>query len=228
MTEDNKDSSESGSLSLDSDLETPPSAGAAPLSASMPGLFSEDATVITHSAKIVLLESFLKQITRDQSFEDFLREALLTTMKVVTSEAGSLLEVDHRRNSIFFRSVVGSRSDRLLGFVIPMGQGIAGHVAESRRPLVVSSVADNKMHLKAIQDAAGFPTRNLVAVPIVIRGRIYGVLELLNRVGEPGYTAADVEILSYACDMMAKAIEARLMIAWASKCRQSKDEEEAA
>jgi GAF domain-containing protein len=231
MTDEDKNKSDEASLSLDMVLEPSPTAGAEPasaLSASMPGLFGEDTTVITNAAKIVLLESFLKQTTRDQGYEDFLREVLLTTMKVVTSEAGSLLEVDHERNSLFFRSVVGSSSDRVLGFVIPMGQGIVGHVAESRRPLVVANVAENKMHLRTIQDAVGFAARNLVAVPIVIRGRIYGVLELLNRVGEPDYTAADVELLSYACDMLAKAIEARLMIAWSSKSRLQGKKEDAA
>ena len=53
---------------------------------------------------------------------------------------------------------------------------------------MVSDVAENKMHLKAIQDAVGFEARNLVAVPIVIRGRIFGVLELLNRIGEHDFT----------------------------------------
>jgi GAF domain-containing protein len=108
-----------------------------------------------------------------------------------------------------------------------MGQGIVGHVAEARRPLVVSDVSENKMHLKAIQDAVGFTARNLVALPIVIRGRIYGVLELLNRIGENDYTPADVELLTYACEMAAKAIEARLMIAWSAK-RRARGEGEAA
>ena len=49
--------------------------------------------------------------------------------KVVKSEAGSLLEVDHEKNSLFFRAVVGASSDRVSNFVIPMGQGVVGHVA---------------------------------------------------------------------------------------------------
>ena len=167
------------------------------------GLFEDDTVALT-AAKFALVECFLRQVTRDQNFNDFVREILMVIMKVVKSEAGSMLEVDHEKNALFFRSVVGPSSDRVSNFVIPMGQGVVGHVAESRRPLVVSNVAENKMHLKAIQDAIGFEARNLVAVPILIRGRIFGVLELLNRIGEPDYTSADVEILNYACEMAAQ------------------------
>jgi GAF domain-containing protein len=218
MTDDNdKESKNEPQVTLDLVLEAPAGADqVSSLGGTMPGLFGDDTAVIT-AAKFALVEAFLKHITRDQAFEDFLREILLTMMRVVKSEAGSLFEVDHQRNSLFFRSIVGTSSDRLSGFVIPMGQGIVGHVAESRRPLVVANVAENKMHLRAIQEAVGFATRNLVAVPIVIRGKIYGVLELLNRIGEQDYTPADVELLSYACEMAAKAIEARLMIAWGAK-----------
>lgn len=187
------------------------------------GLFDDESLAIT-AAKFSVVESFLKSITRDQSFEEFVRELLLGVMKVVKSEAGSVLEVDHARNALFFRSVVGTSSDRVSSFVIPMGQGVVGHVAEARRPLVVSDVAENKLHLKAIQDAVGFEARNLVAVPIIVRGKVFGVLELLNRIGEPDYSQADVELLAYACEMAAKAIEARLMIAWSGRRRRGAGE----
>lgn len=207
---------------MTSDKKTTPAPAGAddPLSLELvlegPGMFSDEA-IAANAAKFSLLESFINQLTRDQGFPDFVRELLLAIMKVVKCEAGSLLELDHQRNSLFFRAVVGTSADRVATFVIPMGQGVVGHVAEARRPLAVSNAAENELHIKAIQDAVGFEARNLVAVPIVIRGRVYGVLELLNRIGEPCFGAADVELLTYACDMASKIIEARLMIAWATR-----------
>jgi GAF domain-containing protein len=84
---------------------------------------------------------------------------------------------------------------------------------------VVSNVSENKMHLKAVQEAVGFETHNIVAVPLVVRGRTFGVLELLNRVGETEFTPTDVELLNACAQMSAKAIEIRLMIAWAAQKR---------
>ena len=197
---DNSDDQSEDSLPAIPLLEAPPepeSPIAGMNTLVMGALFEDDSLAVTAS-KLAIAESYLKLLTRDFKFQDFMRELLLATMRVVKSEAGSVLEVDHTKNSLFFRAVVGQSSDRVSSFVIPMGQGIVGYVAESRQALVVANVSENKLHLKAIQDAIGFETRNLVAVPIVVRGKIYGVLELLNRIGEVDYTPADVELLKYA------------------------------
>jgi GAF domain-containing protein len=108
-------------------------------------------------------------------------------------------------------------------FVIPLGQGIVGYVAESRQPILVANVEENRRYLRAIQDAVGFEARNLVALPIVIRGRVYGVVELLNRVGEENYTPTDLEVLSGICELAGKAIEIRLMLGWAAKSDRSEE-----
>lgn len=185
-------------------------------------LFSEDELPVMNF-KMTVLESLLRLMTSNLPFQEFVRELLLVGMRVVKCEAASVLEVDHEDNTLFFRAAAGMSSDRVVRFVIPMGQGIAGHVAESRQQLLVSDMDDSAIHLRAIQNAVGFDCRNLLAAPIVVRGRVYGVLELLNRVGEDKFTAADTELVSYFCDMAAKAIEVRLMIGWSQSRRRNGD-----
>ncbi len=194
-------------------LEGPPSGD---ISTSSGSLFGNDALPVAVS-KLAALEQFLVLMVKDCRFDDFMRELLLVFMKVVRSEAGSIFELDRENRQLFFRAIVGTSSDKLDQFTVPLGKGIVGHVAESRQPLVVANVEENRVHLKAIQDAVGFEARNLVAIPIMIRGEVYGVLELLNRVGEENFSSADVELLSSLCEAAAKIIEVRLMIAWAIK-----------
>jgi signal transduction protein with GAF and PtsI domain len=218
------DQHDDSKLEIELTLESPPEPSASPIVGGTFGQLFDQESVALVAGKFAMVDAFLKAAVRDQNFTDFIREILMATMKVVKSEAGSVLEVDHSKQQIFFRATVGVSSDRLSNFEIPLGQGIVGHVAETRRPLVVANVEENRMHLKAIQNAVGFEARNLIAVPIVIRGKLYGVLELLNRVGEPEFGPNDVELLSYGCEMAAKAIESRLMIAWASRGKSSKEE----
>ena len=115
------------------------------------------------------------------------------------------------------RPATGVSSDRVVKFVIPMGQGIVGYVAESKQALNISNVDDEKKHLKAISEAVGFEARNMVALPIVIRGRVFAVVELLNRVGEDRYTEADLELLKYVCEKAARACEVRMMLNWRTR-----------
>lgn len=202
-------------------LESPPMPEV-PVSSS--GQLFAEAPLAIMTAKVTVVESFFRLLTRDHKFQDFTRELLLSMMKIVKCEAGSILEFDQRNKAFFFRAVVGQSSDRVAKFVIPAGQGIVGYVAESKQPLVVSDVAGNQIHLKSIEKAVGFETRNLVALPIMIRGKVFGVLELLNRVGENTFSPGDVELLTYFCEMAAKAIEVRLMLAWVQQNKHGKGE----
>ncbi len=175
------------------------------------GILEDDFGVL--ASKTMALEALFRLLTSNLIFKDFMREVLLVFTKVVRSEAGSILEMNYKNNTIFFRTAVGHTSDKIVRFVIPMGQGIVGHVAESKQPLVVSDAEGNEFHLKTIAKAVGFDVRNMIALPIMIRGRVFAVLELLNRVGEDTYTEADIELLSNLCEMASRAIEIRLMLA---------------
>jgi GAF domain-containing protein len=184
-------------------------------------MFGDDDALAIAVSKVTVYESLMNLLTRDLTFHDLMRELLLVVMKVVKSEAGSILEVDQVNRCLFFRAVVGSSSDKVAKFLIPIGQGVVGHVAESRQPLAVDNVEENRVYLKSVQDAVGFEARNLIAIPIIVRGRVFGVLELLNRVGEENYTRADVDLLTYLCGAISKAVELRLMLAWALNAKTS-------
>lgn len=201
------------------ELEAPP-APTAHFGQSVEGLFSEE-SLVQQMAKVSVLEQYLALPTKNIRFAEFMREALLVIMKVIQCEAGSILELDERNQSLFFRAVVGQSSDRLTSVVIPFGQGVVGHVAESRQTLLVSNVAESQVHLKSIEKAVDFDTRNLVAIPLLVRGRVYGVLELLNRIGEETFSAADVELLNQLSVYMAQAIDTRLTLGWALQQQQS-------
>jgi GAF domain-containing protein len=167
--------------------------------------------------KVQALEAILQLPARNLGFREFVRELLLVLIKAVRSEAGSILELDHASQSLFFRAAVGTNADRVNSFTVPMGQGVVGHVAESLKPLVVNDLEKDRVHLKVIQEAVGFPMRNLIAAPILVRGKLFGVLELLNRVGEPGYSSEDVELIEYLCTQAARALELRLMLSWSAR-----------
>ena len=182
--------------------------------------FSDDLPVLT--GKLMAVEAFLKLTVKDVPFQEFIRDILLVMVKVVKSEAGSVIECS-ADGSMFFRAAAGHSSDRIVRFMIPKGQGIAGHVAESRQPLIVGNVESDKNHLRAISTVVGFDARNMLAAPVVVRGRVFAVVELLNRVGEDGYSETDLEVVQYLCEMASKAIEIRMMIAWAAQAKEKEE-----
>lgn len=135
-------------------------------------------------------------------------------VRIIPSEAGSIFEIDANDQLLFFRAATGQDSDKIRRTTIPFGKGIVSQVAESQQGIVVPNTQDNAHHLKLIGQMIGFEAKDLMAVPIIIRGKTYGVVELLNRTGGSTFTPDDLELLYDMIGYIAKAIEVRLMINW--------------
>ncbi|HAR41062.1 MAG TPA: hypothetical protein DCS07_00245 [Bdellovibrionales bacterium] len=195
-------------------LESPPemTSSASEISA----VFTQE-SIGTMAAKLKLVESLLKLTTRDIPFKDFTRELLMIILHTIKCEAGSIFEINYENQTLFFRAASGRSSDKVSNFEMPLGQGIVGHVAESQQAMLINDIQNNPLHAKAISQAVDFEVHNLIAVPIIIRTRTYGVLELLNRVGEHSFSSSDLDLLNYASDMIARTVEIRMILNWSKK-----------
>ncbi|MCM0604714.1 MAG: GAF domain-containing protein [Xanthomonadaceae bacterium] len=165
-------------------------------------------------SRAALSEKFLKSIVKPTSFKTFVSELLLEIVKTVKCEAASIIEISRDGKSMFFRAATGQSSDQLDPIEIPVSKGIAGHVVTTRQPYIMKRNDNDDKQLKTVDNTVGFQTNNLIAIPIFIRGHVYGVLELLNRVGDDEFSVKDVELLTFAAETAAKAIEVRIMFNW--------------
>jgi len=121
-------------------------------------------------------------------------------------EGGSLLLLhDDSQELEFVTSWLGT-IEPLRGLRLKLGQGIAGQVALTRRPMVVNDAyADDRFYTQ-VDQATGFVTRSILCVPLLVQDRCIGVLELLNKVHGP-FTQEDVERLSNVAHPVAIALE---------------------
>jgi HD-GYP domain-containing protein (c-di-GMP phosphodiesterase class II) len=122
---------------------------------------------------------------------------LLTEMaaKTLRAEASSILMVDPATGDLVFDVAVGEKSDRMKEIRVPKGQGIAGAVAESGRPLLIPDASKDPRFFKKADEKSSFVTRNMIAVPLVARGVTIGVMEVLNRLGDETFTHEDTDLL---------------------------------
>lgn len=119
---------------------------------------------------------------------DFLLQRIgAAAERLLDSEASSIMLVSKDGKSLYFKVASGEKGQALKTMTLPLGRGIGGWVAQNRRPEIVNDV-QNDPHFAAEYDkASGFLTRSVLAVPMLHRGELVGVLEVLNkREGEYG------------------------------------------
>ncbi|HSG40541.1 MAG TPA: HD domain-containing phosphohydrolase [Thermoanaerobaculia bacterium] len=116
--------------------------------------------------------------------------AMETAEELCRAETSSIWELDEDRGELFFRVVRGQAAGDIRHLRVPLGAGIVGSVARSGKAEVVNDVASDP---RWQGDSAGsFQTRSILTVPLLARGRVIGVIQLLNPVGRDRFTGADL------------------------------------
>lgn len=138
--------------------------------------------------------------------------ALHQAEELCRAETSSIWELDDESGELFFRVVRGKAAGSIRDLRVPLGEGIVGDVALSGRPAIVNDVrSDSRWHGDS---SAGFETRAILAVPLVSRGRVIGVLQVLNPVEGSRFNDEDLRRMRLFAGPVATAIEnARLYAA---------------
>ena len=141
-----------------------------------------------------------------QKVEDLVEEALNTALEIVNAKAGAVLLANHETEELVFYHAVGEKPPKR-GLTIPWTQGIAGSVFQSGKPLVTGDVKQDSRHFGDIDQASGFTTSDLIALPLKRwDGEAIGVLEIINK-REGRLDEQDVAILSIISSFTALLIE---------------------
>ncbi len=125
---------------------------------------------------------------------------------VMQAEASSVLLVDPQRCKLVFLAATGECADDLLGEEFDATLGIAGKVASTGKPMLVTDVRKDDAFFSGIDAKSNFTTRGLAAAPLIKGGRTVGVVEVLNKIGQTGFTQDDVELLQVFANLAASGV----------------------
>ncbi len=138
--------------------------------------------------------------------------ALEKVEEICAAETSSIWELDAAAGELFFRVVRGQAAPEIESLRIPLGAGIVGAVAASGKPERVDDVANDPRWRG--DTSKRFGTRSILAVPLISRARVVGVLQLLNPVGRARFSDDDERRMRLFAGPLAHALEnARLYAA---------------
>lgn len=130
---------------------------------------------------------------------------------LITQQACSLLEADRGSLYLLEKETGELHSSTALGLPgktirLKLHQGVAGLVAATGRSIIVDDAYSDARFYRAVDEATGYRTRQILCVPIKNRrGDVLGALELLNkRTGT--FTPQDEEVLSLLASQMGIAL----------------------
>jgi phosphoserine phosphatase RsbU/P len=141
-------------------------------------------------------------------YDQLLTSIMDVAKRVMSAEASALMLLDEKTNELVICTAQGGASAESARQVrIPAGAGIAGAVVKSGKPVNVPDVTKDPRFFGGVDKKTGFQTRAILAVPMLNRGGVIGVLEVLNPVGRDSFNDFDLEPFEAFASMAATAIE---------------------
>jgi len=153
------------------------------------------------------LQGTVQHFTPEKDILALLDETLECALALLDATDGSLMLVDEDSDELVFVLVHGAVRETLTGHRFDRRKGIAGWVAEHGEPAIVSNVRTDTRFLADMDERFGFVTRSLVAVPLAARGKVLGVIEVLNKRSGEDFTTDDASLLSILATLSASALD---------------------
>jgi GAF domain-containing protein len=153
------------------------------------------------------LQQTVHRFTPEQDVLALLDTTMDCALELLDATDGSLMLVDEETDELVFVLVHGAVRETMTGHRFDRRKGIAGWVAERGEPAIVGNVRTDARFLPEIDERFGFVTRSLVAVPLAARGKVLGVIELLNKRSGEGFTDDDASLLLILAALSASALD---------------------
>jgi GAF domain-containing protein len=145
-------------------------------------------------------------LTQSLGLHDLLETILYCSMEAVSAESASVLLLDDEKKSFLFYQVQGPAKPILMADSFPADKGMAGCVLRQQQSEVVNEVNSDPRFYRDIDSKTGFSTRNMIVVPLTAGEEKIGILEIINKIGAPGFSQAEHHLLRSIADEIAYAI----------------------
>ncbi len=133
------------------------------------------------------------------SIDSLLEYIMKKSREVMQAESASLMLVIEESNELEFKVVLGPKATAVKPFRLPIGQGIAGWVAQTGQPVLIPDCYSDARFDPSFDKRSGYKTRTMLCVPMIHKGKIVGVMSILNRLDLKPFDENDQTLIYHIC-----------------------------
>ena len=155
-------------------------------------------------ARLLEITSSLSNVV---DLEAYMQSILTAATELTGSETVFLMEYDEAAEDLYYKYVSWFHSDSIKDVRVPLNESAAGWVFLHVQPLMIDDVKNDPRHYRKIDELAGFTTRSLLGVPLMLHGKPVGVSQVFNKIDNSHYTEEDVNVLETLASLAIAAMQ---------------------
>ena len=159
-----------------------------------------------------------KALATEIRLDDLLQVIVEKAAEVMDADRATLFLYDESRNELWSKT---TQRLEIKEIRLPLGVGIAGHVAKTRTPINIPDAYADARFDPDFDKETGYRTRSILCLPLIGNGdRLIGVIQVLNKKDQEVFNEADESLLGGLSAHITVALErARLIEAYVEKER---------
>jgi len=151
--------------------------------------------------------AFSKVLASVYDMETLLTAVLERINAIIPAKNWSLLLIDPKTGELYFAVVVGVAPEAVRDIRLKPGEGIAGTVVQTGKPIFIPDVAQDPRFCNRVDALTGFDTRSIIAQPLIVRGEVIGVFEVVNVEDQRFFLEKYLPHLGILADYVAIAVD---------------------
>ena len=152
-----------------------------------------------------LVRAVSEKVISSPDIDEVLSSIIEGSTELMRAERGSIMILDDEARELRIRAAKGISQSRINRVRIKMGQSISGYVAQKGIPIVIGDIETDSLFAR--RNREGYLSRSAVCVPMKVKGKVIGVLNMSDRKGGDTFTEADLPLASLIANQAAVAIE---------------------
>lgn len=147
-----------------------------------------------------------KSLSSTADLKQLLNQIISLATKVLGAKTGSVMLISSENQELYISAAIGLEKEVLQNTRLKMGSSIAGFVAEKGTPLMIEDV-EKDLRFRRINKQK-YETKSLLSVPLKIKNKVLGVINLNNKIDGTPFSKSDLQLLITFASQAAVAIEA--------------------
>lgn len=159
-----------------------------------------------NTEKLSTLYEVSKTVNSSLNLQEVLQIVLNTTLNLLEARAGSLMLINKEQKELRILVARGLDEEIIKTVKIKLGDGIAGSVAQSGKPLLLLKGQKDPRSKKdsTVKDEE---IKSALCVPLQLKGKVIGVINVSDRIGGDNFSEDNLELLRTLADQVSIAIE---------------------
>jgi len=144
-------------------------------------------------------------LSQSQNVSSLLTKIIELALNVIGANVGSVMLLDESKEELTIAAAVGTSEEMRKKVRLKLGESIAGYVAQNGEPLLVQDIKSDKRFSKF--GKGKYDTNSLISVPLKLKDRILGVLNLSDPKHGTVFEENDLKLLVTFASQAAVAID---------------------